>query len=230
MTVLGHSAGDELLQQLARRLSSCVRVSDIVGRLGGDEFVVVLPSLSSMEAIEACVEKLLYAFSDPFTVSEQILHVSCSIGIAVYPDDAPTVDALMSHADMAMYDAKTSGGGWSYYNGDMKTQYAARVTIANELRRGLDQQRFRLVYQAKVATASGAIVGAEALIRCRTSTGVELSPTQFIPIAERTGLISAIGDWVLYETCAQIAAGAMPASSCRRSASISPPRNSATRF
>ncbi|HEY1719788.1 MAG TPA: EAL domain-containing protein [Magnetospirillaceae bacterium] len=201
---LGHSAGDELLQQLARRLSSCVRVSDIVGRLGGDEFVVVLPALSSMEAIEACVEKLLYAFSEPFTVSEQILHVSCSIGIAVYPEDAATVDALMSHADMAMYDAKTSGGGWSYYNGDMKTQYAARVTIANELRHGLDQQRFRLAYQPKVDCSNGAIVGAEALIRCRTASGVELSPSQFIPIAERTGLIGAIGDWVLYETCGQI--------------------------
>ena len=201
---LGHAAGDELLQQLARRLSSCVRVSDIVGRLGGDEFVVVLPALSSMEAIEACVEKLLYAFSEPFTVAEQILHVSCSIGIAVYPEDAPTVDALMSHADMAMYDAKTSGGGWSYYNGDMRTQYAARVTIANELRRGLDQQHFRLAYQPKIDTATGAIVGAEALIRCRTAAGVELSPVQFIPIAERTGLIGSIGDWVLYETCAQI--------------------------
>jgi diguanylate cyclase (GGDEF)-like protein/PAS domain S-box-containing protein len=201
---LGHTAGDELLQQLARRLSSCVRVSDVVGRLGGDEFVVVLPALSSMEAIEACVEKLLYAFSEPFTIAEQILHVSCSIGIAVFPDDAPTVDALMSHADMAMYDAKTSGGGWSYYNGDMKNQYAARVTIANELRRGLDQNRFRLVYQPKVDAQTGAIVGAEALIRCRTQTGVELSPVQFIPIAERTGLIGPIGDWVIYETCAQI--------------------------
>ena len=201
---MGHTAGDELLQQLARRLSSCVRVSDIVGRLGGDEFVVVLPALSSMDAIESCVEKLLYAFAEPFTIADQLLHVSCSIGIAVFPDDAGTVDALMSHADMAMYDAKTSGGGWSYFNGDMKSQYAARVTIANELRRGLDQRRFRLAYQPKVDAATGLIVGAEALVRCRTAAGLELSPADFIPIAERTGMIGAIGDWVLYETCAQI--------------------------
>ncbi len=201
---LGHSAGDDLLQQLARRLSSCVRVSDIVGRLGGDEFVVVLPALSSMEAIESCVEKLLYAFAEPFTVGDQLLHVSCSIGIAVFPDDATTIDALMSHADMAMYDAKTSGGGWSYFNGDMRNQYAARVTIANELRRALDQRRFRLAYQPKVDATTDLIIGAEALVRCRTAAGVELSPADFIPIAERTGMIGAIGDWVLYETCAQI--------------------------
>ncbi len=201
---MGHSAGDELLQQLARRLHSCVRVSDVVGRLGGDEFVVILPALSSMEAIEACVEKLLYAFSDPFTVAEQVLHVSCSVGIAVFPDDAASVDALMSHADMAMYDAKSSGGGWSYYNAEMKTHYAARVTVANELRRGLEQRRFRIAFQPKIDAQSGAMVGAEALIRCRNSAGTEMSPSDFIPIAERAGLIGAIGDWVLYETCSQI--------------------------
>jgi diguanylate cyclase (GGDEF)-like protein/PAS domain S-box-containing protein len=196
---MGHAAGDELLQQLARRLHSCVRVSDVVGRLSGDEFVVILPALSSMDAIEACVEKLLYAFSDPFKIAEQMIHVSCSIGIAVFPDDAATVDALMSHADMAMYDAKSSGGGWSYYNAEMKVQNAARVTVVNDLRRGLEQNRFRLVFQPKVDASTGRMVGAEALIRCRTVGGFEMRPADFIPIAERAGLIGTIGDWILYQ-------------------------------
>ena len=201
---MGHAAGDELLQQLARRLHSCVRVSDVVGRLSGDEFVVILPALSSMEAIESCVEKLLYAFSDPFKISEQMLHVSCSIGIAIYPDDATTVDALMSHADMAMYDAKSSGGGWTYYNAEMKIQNAARVTVVNELRRGLEQNRFRLAFQPKIDAVSGKMVGAEALIRCRTAAGIEMAPADFIPIAERAGLIGTIGEWILYRVCTHI--------------------------
>ncbi len=201
---LGHAAGDELLQQLARRLNSCVRVSDIVGRLGGDEFIVILPALSSTEVIEACVEKLLYAFSDPFRIAEQVRHVSCSIGIAVYPDDANTVDTLMSHADLAMYEAKTSGKGWSYYNAQMNIQNAARVSVTNDLRGGLEHNRFRLAFQPKFDAVSGAMVGAEALVRCRTAEGTEMYPADFIPIAERNGLIGPIGDWIFRETCRHI--------------------------
>lgn len=200
----GHAAGDELLRLVARRLKSCVRASDIIGRLGGDEFVVALPHISDPSGVVACVEKILYSFSDPFVVAERDLYASASIGIALYPDDAESAEQLLSSADAAMYHCKASGRSYRFYDQDMNRQAVDRVTLENDLRKALADKQFRLCYQPKVDARTGQIVGAEALIRWHHPTRGEVSPSLFIPVAERAGMVGAIGDWALQEACRQM--------------------------
>ena len=202
----GHAAGDELLRQVARRLKGCVRASDIIGRLGGDEFVVSLPNITDPSGAQACVEKILYAFSDPFVIGGRELYASTSIGIAVYPDDADTAEQLLSHADAAMYHCKASGRSYSFYDHDMNRQAVERVNMENDLRRAIADRQFRLHYQPKLDARSNKIIGAEALIRWRHPDRGEVSPALFIPVAERAGLVGAIGDWALSEACRQMRA------------------------
>jgi len=202
----GHAAGDELLRQVARRLKGCVRASDIIGRLGGDEFVVALPNINDPSGAQACVEKILYAFSDPFVISGRELYASTSIGIAVYPDDADTAEQLLSHADAAMYHCKASGRTYSFYDHDMNRQAVERVNMENDLRRAIADRQFRLHYQPKIDGRTRKIIGAEALIRWRHPERGEVSPALFIPVAERAGLVGAIGDWALSEACRQMRA------------------------
>ena len=201
---MGHSAGDELLRQVARRLRSSVRATDTVGRVGGDEFVVILPSIPDPRAAQACVTNIRYAFSESFPIAGQDVYTSTSIGIAIFPDHAATTEDMISRADLAMYYAKSRGEPWHYYDAELEVEAAQRVGVATDLRRALAEGHFRLVYQPKVQRASRIVTGAEALIRWTDPQHGEISPVHFIPVAERSGLISAIGDWVLAEACRQI--------------------------
>ncbi|RAU22620.1 bifunctional diguanylate cyclase/phosphodiesterase [Paramagnetospirillum kuznetsovii] len=200
----GHGVGDDLLRQVARRLKACVRASDIIGRLGGDEFVIVLPSVADRGTAEVCVNKVTYAFTEPFTINELELYSSSSIGVALYPDDADTAETLLSRADAAMYHAKRNGLHFSFFDIDMDRQAADRVNLENDLRHALATKQFQLAYQPKVDVGQRRIIGAEALIRWRHPERGAVSPAVFIPVAERAGLIGAIDDWVLSEACSQI--------------------------
>jgi diguanylate cyclase (GGDEF)-like protein/PAS domain S-box-containing protein len=201
----GHSVGDELLRQVARRLKACIRASDIIGRMGGDEFVVILPSVADRSTAEVCVGKVLYAFAEPFAINDLELYSSTSIGVALYPDDAESPESLLSRADAAMYHAKRNGRPFTFFDIEMDRQVVDRVNMENDLRRAVAEDQFRLVFQPKVDVEKGAIIGAEALIRWRHPDRGDVSPAAFIPIAERAGLIGAIDDWVLKEACAQVA-------------------------
>jgi diguanylate cyclase (GGDEF)-like protein/PAS domain S-box-containing protein len=201
----GHGVGDELLRQVARRLKACVRASDIIGRLGGDEFVMLLPSVGDHTAAQACANKVVYAFTEPFDIEGLALFAGTSIGIALYPDDADGPESLLSRADAAMYHAKRGGLPYSCFDIEMDRQVAERLSLENDLRLALGEDQFRLVFQPKVDALSGAIVGAEALIRWRHPVRADVSPGLFIPVAERAGLIGAIDDWVLAEACRQVA-------------------------
>jgi diguanylate cyclase (GGDEF)-like protein/PAS domain S-box-containing protein len=202
----GHAAGDELLRQVARRLKGCVRASDIIGRLGGDEFVVALPAIHDPAGATACCEKILYAFSEPFSVAERDLYCSTSIGVALYPDDAESAEQLLSCADAAMYHCKAGGRSYSFYDHDMNRQAVERVNLENDLRHALAERQFRLHYQPKLDARTRRVVGAEALIRWSHPQRGEVSPALFIPVAERAGLVGAIGDWALVEACRQMRA------------------------
>ncbi|MDO8607802.1 MAG: EAL domain-containing protein [Phaeospirillum sp.] len=201
----GHAVGDELLRQVARRLKACVRSSDIIGRLGGDEFAVVLPTVADHGTAKVCIDKVLYAFAEPFVIDELELFSSTSIGVALYPDDADNAESLLSRADAAMYHAKRNGHPFSCFDIDMNRQVAERVNLENDLRHALADGQFQLAYQPKVDVVLGGIIGAEALIRWTHPERGPVSPALFIPVAERAGLIGAIDDWVLEQACAQMA-------------------------
>ena len=203
---MGHAAGDELLRQVAQRLRSSVRAADITSRLGGDEFAVILPALHDAASLQTCVDKVLYAFSHPFNIAGREVYMSASVGIALYPVDAADAGTLLSYADMAMYHAKTGGGGWRFYDEEMNRQIADRVNLEMDMHQALAAGRFRLVYQPQFEAGSGRIVGAEALIRWDDAKRGAIPPALFIPIAERIGLIGAIGDWTVTEACRQIRA------------------------
>jgi diguanylate cyclase (GGDEF)-like protein/PAS domain S-box-containing protein len=201
----GHAAGDELLRQVARRLKGCVRATDIIGRLGGDEFVVALPDLKEQHAALSCVDKILYAFSEPFLLDGvREIYASTSIGVAIYPDDADSAEGLLTCADAAMYHAKSGGMSYRFYDSEMNRQAVDRINLEIDLRRAIAEHQFRLHYQPKVDGRTGRIVGAEALIRWRHPERGDVSPALFIPVAERAGLVGAIGDWALAEACRQM--------------------------
>jgi diguanylate cyclase (GGDEF)-like protein/PAS domain S-box-containing protein len=201
----GHAAGDEMLRQVARRLKGCVRATDIIGRLGGDEFVVALPDMKDPHATLACVDKIIYAFSEPFRLDGQReIYSSTSIGIAVYPDDADNAESLLTCADAAMYHAKSGGMSYRFYDSEMNRQAVDRINLEIDLRRAVAEGQFRLHYQPKLDASTGRIVGAEALIRWHHPDRGHVSPAFFIPVAERAGLVGAIGDWALSEACRQM--------------------------
>ncbi|WP_185961233.1 bifunctional diguanylate cyclase/phosphodiesterase [Telmatospirillum sp. J64-1] len=203
----GHAAGDRLLQLAARRLSSCVRLTDVVGRIGGDEFVILLPDVEKRSAGMAMIHKILYAFSDPFTIAGREIFSTPSIGVAVYPDDAGGAEELLSNADAAMYHAKKSGGrSFCFFRQEMTHQAIERLTLENELRAALQRQDFRLHYQPKFDQETGRIIGAEALMRWHHPVLGDVSPARFIPIAEQMGLLPQLGAWTLREACRQMRA------------------------
>ncbi len=197
----GHAAGDALLSQAASRLKFSIRASDLIGRIGGDEFVVVLPDVTDRRAGLAIVDKIRYAFSDPFPVAGRELFVSTSIGVATFPEDGKTAEELLSNADAAMYASKTGGRPYCFYDPEMTRQSMERLNLENDLRRALERHEFRLVYQPKIDAPTDRIVGAEALIRWHHPERGEISPNLFIPIAERAGLMQEIGNWTLREAC-----------------------------
>jgi diguanylate cyclase (GGDEF)-like protein/PAS domain S-box-containing protein len=199
---LGHQAGDMLLQEAARRLKECLRLSDTVARQGGDEFVVLVEDFADAQYLTAVARKIMSVLAQPFVLLNQELYISASIGISVYPEDGVDLFALLKNADVAMYRAKEHGKNtFHFYAADSNVHSVERLALENSLRRALERNEFILHYQAKVDLLSMQIVGAEALLRWQHPTFGLLLPSEFISLAEETGLIIAIGEWALKEAC-----------------------------
>ncbi|BAI76528.1 diguanylate cyclase/phosphodiesterase (plasmid) [Azospirillum sp. B510] len=202
---LGHSFGDEVLRSVARRLQAGLRDSDTVGRLGGDEFLIVLRRVTEPADAARVAEKVVAHLASPFPVGGQSFVVTPSIGISLYPDDADDAEELIRCADIAMYHAKEQGrNGFRFVTREMGAKSRERMDLEGSLRRAIREGQLFLVYQPQVDTLTGRIVGLEALIRWRHPEEGLILPGRFLPVAEETGLVVAMGDWVLFEACAQI--------------------------
>ena len=201
---LGHAIGDRLLQKTGKRLAAAVRASDTVSRQGGDEFVVVLSEVEHAQNAARQAEKIHAALAKPHAIAGHDLHVNASIGISVFPDDGQDAEALIKCADTAMYHAKENGRNtYEFFRPEMNVRAVARQSLEAQLRRALERREFVLHYQSKTNLKTGAISGAEALIRWRHPERGLLAPAQFVPVAEDCGLIVPIGQWVLREACRQ---------------------------
>jgi diguanylate cyclase (GGDEF)-like protein/PAS domain S-box-containing protein len=201
---LGHNAGDELLKVVAERMSGCLRASDTVGRFGGDEFVLLLNESASVVDAAPVLERVREAVLQSVSVSGQEVQVSCSIGVAVYPDDGNDAGTLLMNADAAMYRAKELGkNNIQFYTREMNASIEEKLVLLEGLRSALDEGQFRLVYQPKVDLQNGRVFGVEALVRWEHPEHGVIGPDRFIPLAEESGMIIALGEWVLRTACAQ---------------------------
>ena len=199
---LGHAAGDRLLVQAAERLRTRLRSSDGLARLGGDEFAIILSDLSGREQAEQVASGLIEALGRPFQLDGGETYISSSIGIALCPDDATTAEALLGCADVAMFDAKSRGrAGYRFHRAELSEQARQRARLDGDLRRAIERNELELHYQPKVRLADGRLAGAEALLRWRHHELGMVSPDRFVPVAEESGLIVPIGDWVLRSAC-----------------------------
>ena len=202
---LGHNAGDELLKVVGARMQACVRRDDTLGRFGGDEFVIILTDLADNAlAITPLLEKIRQAVTEPVLLEGQEVQVSCSMGVVMYPRDGADPNTLMMNADAAMYRAKEMGNNnFQFYTREMNASVEEKLVLLEGLRNALDEQQFSLLYQPKVDLRSGLIFGVEALIRWHHPEHGTVSPLRFIGLAEESGLIVAIGEWVLQTACRQ---------------------------
>ena len=213
---LGHLAGDELLKQVAQRITARLRATDMVARLGGDEFVVLLEDISHQDDAARVATEIVADLSAPFQLTQSDdVRIGASIGIALYPIHGETPELLMDNADIALYQAKDSGRGcFAYFSESLTMAARERLDLEVRLRRGIEQGELRVFYQAQVDILSGKIIGAEALVRWQEPNEGLIPPYKFIPIAEESGLIMSIGEWVLRDVCRQgkewIDAGFMP--------------------
>lgn len=202
----GHEMGDRLLRRVANRLSGCVREHDTVARFGGDEFLVLLAQLNRHEEILPIVERILTSFRQPFAVHNQEFFITASIGIALYPGDGETPHDLIRNADLAMYVAKSQrGNGYAFCSPEMKESALTKKRLISGLYRALERQELRIYYQPQVNARTGDIVGLEALLRWHHPEMGVVLPGVFIPVAEQTGIIVSIGEWVLRTACDQVA-------------------------
>ena len=202
---LGHEQGDELLIQTAARLRTCVRETDTVARLGGDEFALILNEIEGMDAAQAIASKILHSLHQPYELKGGRGHISASIGIALYPDDAGQADDLLKAADQAMYAAKDAGRNcFNFFTSTLQELAQKRTWLTQAMHEAIAGNQFWVVYQPIVEMATGRTVKAEALIRwCHPERGL-ISPGEFIPVAESSGLINSIGDWVFENALAQV--------------------------
>ncbi len=202
----GHATGDRLLRAVTDRLMNSLRKDDVLGRYGGDEFVLVLRGGPEDHLTTQVIERLMKNVCQPVTIDGHELRVTCSIGIATYPVDGYSAEELMHHADAAMYLAKESGRNlFQFYNSEINAQLQQRAKIEAELMHALDRGELYLVYQPQISLRTGRIEGAEALLRWNSPSLGELTPDQFIPLAEQTTLINRIGEWVVREAAQQAA-------------------------
>ncbi len=216
---LGHSAGDFLLQSVAERLKEKLRAGDIVtrpgiddfslhfARLGGDEFTIVLPDIEDAGVVRLIAQRVQSVLSRPFQIGSETITITASIGIAIFPDDGEDAGALLKHADTAMYFAKDQGrNNWQMYSKTLTNAAMARLSVENDIRKGLERNEFYLVYQPQVLAQDGKIVGIEALIRWQHPERGLVAPAEFIAVAEESGLIVPMGEWVIRTACRQVLA------------------------
>lgn len=202
---LGHQLGDDLLQVLAKRLVSVLRTEDTVARFGGDEFVVLLPEVDEISDVKTLANNLLNQIQKPYVLSGHELMVTGSIGISIYPDDANDADDLIQLADSAMYSAKENGRNNSqFYTPEINEKIMRRLTLEKELRKALEQEQFVLFYQPKIDLTTNKITGMEALVRWQHPTLGLVPPMEFIPLAEETGIIIPLGEWIMLTACKQM--------------------------
>jgi diguanylate cyclase (GGDEF)-like protein len=202
----GHQVGDLLLRKFAARVRGCLRTGDTLARQGGDEFTALLPNIGNIEDAYVVADKIIEELRWPFLLGETQFLATTSIGIAVYPDNSTNAEELIRCADMAMYQVKAQGkNGYSAFLPDMHTAHLDRLSIENDLRKAVKEgNQFELYFQPQIDAECEKVVGVEALIRWRHPSAGMISPDVFIPIAEDTGLIITISDWVLREACAQL--------------------------
>lgn len=201
---LGHDVGDRLLIAVAQRIRRSVRNADCVARLGGDEFTVILSELADPAAAASAAQNICRTLAKPFQIDSHDIFVTASIGISVYPSDGMDVGTLVKHADTAMYRAKKTNTDFQFFEAAMEHSISERVRLENDLRRALERNELAVFYQPQARMDNGEIIGAEALVRWFHPTRGMVSPLEFIPMAEETGLIIALGEWVLRTACAQM--------------------------
>ena len=202
---LGHMVGDQLLQAVSIRLKKCLREGDTLARIGGDEFTLLLPEIHNKKDSELIAQKIIKKLKKPFNIDGHEFYISTSIGIAQYPEDGINMDTLIKHADIAMYHVKGNGkDGFQFYADNMNEMYDNHMSLENDMRRALDNNQFRIHYQPQVNIETDEIFAMEALIRWEHPQRGIISPCEFISLAEETGLILPIGEWVLNNACAEL--------------------------
>ena len=202
---LGHEAGDVLLKSVAERLIGCVRQGDTVARISGDEFALILADMHQADDAARLAHKIVEGFAEPFHLKSKELFIGCSLGLAMFPADEASPEGLVRYADVAMYRAKQSGGNaYQFYRPEMTCRATERLEMENGLRHAIERQELVLHYQVKADAHTGAIAGVEALLRWQRKPNEILAPQDFLQIAEETGLIGPIGEWVLEQACRQV--------------------------
>jgi len=197
---LGHTIGDKLLLEVSKRIKHAIRQSDVVGRLGGDEFLVIMDNISDPDDATIKAKSILSSLHSEFLIEGKELYISASIGISLFPDDGTDVDSIVKAADIAMYQVKNNGkNNFCFYSNELSTEVVERFNLENQLRRALERKQFEVYYQPQMSLITGKIIGAEALVRWNHPELGIVSPDKFIPLAEETGIILHIGEWVLTE-------------------------------